>query len=261
VLAVAAVAAGAVVVTALADRTPERKAATATDREPPEAATLPEAPAPAFSVPRPRRLHADEERSLFAPLRHSTIARARPDPAAPVVARLSTRTPEGTSSIVLALERKRSAGRLWIRVRLPVLPNNSTGWVRRSALGGYGVVSTRLVVDHASLTASLYRDRRLVFQAPVGVGSARWPTPTGEFFIRNKLTRFESPFYGPLAFGTSARSAVLTDWPAGGFVGIHGTNRPDLLPGRVSHGCIRMRNEDILRLGELMPVGTPLTIR
>ena len=46
----------------------------------------------------------------------------------------------------------------------------------------------------------------------------------------------------------------------GGFVGIHGTDRPELLPGRVSHGCIRMRNPDILRLGRLMPVGTPVTI-
>jgi lipoprotein-anchoring transpeptidase ErfK/SrfK len=75
------------------------------------------------------------------------------------------------------------------------------------------------------------------------------------------LTRYRSPFYGPLAFGTSARSSVLTDWPGGGFIGIHGTNAPELLPGRVSHGCIRLRNEDILQLGRLMPVGTPVTIR
>jgi lipoprotein-anchoring transpeptidase ErfK/SrfK len=71
----------------------------------------------------------------------------------------------------------------------------------------------------------------------------------------------QCPHYGPLAFGTSARSAVLTDWPAGGFIGIHGTKEPERLPGRVSHGCIRLRNADILRLGRLMPVGTPLTIR
>lgn len=55
--------------------------------------------------------------------------------------------------------------------------------------------------------------------------------------------------YGPLAFGISARSAVLTDWPAGGFVGIHGTDRPDLLPGRVSHGCIRMASRALLEWG------------
>ena len=83
----------------------------------------------------------------------------------------------------------------------------------------------------------------------------------GRFYIRNRLTRYRSPSYGPLAFGTSARSETLTDWPAGGYVGIHGTDRPGLLPGRVSHGCIRMRNRDIVALGRLMAVGTPVTIR
>ena len=44
------------------------------------------------------------------------------------------------------------------------------------------------------------------------------------------------------------------------FIGIHGTDRPELIPGRISHGCIRMRNADILALAKLMPIGTPLTI-
>jgi hypothetical protein len=261
VLAVAAAAAGAVGVAALAVSTPGDAGTTDVPRASDGGPTLPKAPSPAFSVPKPQPLASDEERSLFAPLRRATVARSRPAWDAPVVARLSTRTPEGTSSIVLVLERRKLAGRLWIRVRLPVLPNGTTGWVVRSALGGYGLVRTRLVVDLASLTARLFRGRRVVFEAPVGVGAPRWPTPTGEFLIRNKLTRFESPFYGPIAFGTSARSAVLTDWPAGGFIGIHGTNRPELLPGRISHGCIRMRNEHILQLEKLMPVGTPLTIQ
>ena len=99
-----------------------------------------------------------------------------------------------------------------------------------------------------------------MLRAPVGVGLSQWPTPRGRFYVRNKLVRYRSDFYGPLAFGTSARSAVLTDWPGGGFVGIHGTNQPELIPGRVSHGCIRMRNRDIERLGRLLPVGTPITI-
>jgi lipoprotein-anchoring transpeptidase ErfK/SrfK len=97
-------------------------------------------------------------------------------------------------------------------------------------------------------------------RADIGVGLDQWPTPRGRFYIRNKLVRYRSEFYGPLAFGTSARSAVLTDWPGGGFIGIHGTNQPELLPGRVSHGCIRMRNADIVRLGRLMPVGTPMEV-
>ena len=41
---------------------------------------------------------------------------------------------------------------------------------------------------------------------------------------------------------------------------MHGTSQPGLLPGRVSHGCVRMKNADILKLEKLMDVGTPVTI-
>jgi len=177
------------------------------------------------------------------------------------VALLGTRTAEGTGNVVLVLGRgEDSAGRLWARVRLPVLPNGTTGWVPRDSLSGYHVVHTHLVVELERLAATLFADGRVVFRARIGAGKPGSPTPRGQFYIRDRLRRFASPFYGPVAFGTSARSSVLTDWPAGGFIGIHGTDRPGLLPGRVSHGCIRMRNADIQRLARLMPVGTPLTI-
>ena len=222
---------------------------------------LPASPDPALNVPAPAPLEPGST-STWAPLRRAVLARDRPRPNAKVVARLETHTPEETSNIVVILGRRRDAsGRLWLHVRLPVLPNDLTGWIPRDALGGYSVVQTRLVVDLDRLTATLLRDRRPIFSARIGVGQQAWPTPRGQFYIRNRLTSYESPFYGPLAFGTSARSAVLTDWPAGGFVGIHGTNQPELLPGRVSHGCIRMRNDDIVELGRLMPIGTPVTIR
>jgi hypothetical protein len=175
---------------------------------------------------------------------------------------VETQTPERTANAVLVLGSAVGRdGRLWVHVRLPVLPNNSTGWLPRAALGPYTFVRTRLVVDLERLTLTLLSDGRPIFRAPVGVGTPSSPTPTGQFYIRNKLIRYRSPFYGPIAFGTSARSRFLTDWPAGGFIGIHGTSEPELLPGRVSHGCIRMRNADILALARLLPVGTPLTIR
>jgi lipoprotein-anchoring transpeptidase ErfK/SrfK len=177
------------------------------------------------------------------------------------VAVLSTRTPEDTTNLVLVLRTARRASEEWVDVRLPILPNNSTGWVPRSALGGYHFVSTHLIVDLRRLRATLLRDGVPIFRASVGVGRPQWPTPRGEFYVRDKLSNYGGPAYGPVAFGTSARSSVLTDWPNGGFVGIHGTDAPQLLPGRVSHGCIRLRNRDILRLARLMPVGTPLTIR
>jgi hypothetical protein len=217
---------------------------------------------PGFQVGDPIPLGSGRHESRWAKVHVATVARAAPRLGARVVARLSARTPEGTTNLVLALSRIEDArGRLWVRVRLPVLPAGTTGWVRREALGGYGVVTTRLVVDRRTLRATLFRKGRAVFRAAVGIGTADAPTPRGEFYVRNQLTNYRSPFYGPVAFGTSARSPTLTDWPAGGFVGIHGTNQPSLIPGRVSHGCIRLRNADILRLARLMPVGTPLTIR
>jgi len=51
------------------------------------------------------------------------------------------------------------------------------------------------------------------------------------------------------AFGTNGYSPTLTDWPGGGVVGIHGTNQPRILPGRVSKGyvCIENRRIEALR--------------
>jgi lipoprotein-anchoring transpeptidase ErfK/SrfK len=39
------------------------------------------------------------------------------------------------------------------------------------------------------------------------------------------------------------------------------TSRPGLIPGRPSHGCIRMHNRAIERLYALTPVGTPVRIK
>jgi hypothetical protein len=223
---------------------------------------VPRPAAPAFEVPAPVPLRSLRRAAQSATVLRSTLVRAWPDPASRVVATLAKRTPEGTSNLVLVLDRARGPrGRLWVRVRLPVLPNNSTGWVRRDVLGVYSVVRTRLRIDLGRLRATLFRGGRPVFRARIGVGRPESPTPRGWFYIRSRLVRYRSSFYGPLAFGTSARSTALTEWPGGGFIGIHGTSRPELLPGRVSHGCIRMRNADIVRLGRLMPVGTPVTIQ
>ena len=227
----------------------------------PVAAGVPQPVAPAFTPGHPEPLRAAPYRSSYAPVRVAAVARSAPHPGARVVARVDATTPEDTTNIVLVLGRRADrSGRLWVKVRLATLPNSRTGWLPRSTLGGYGSVDTRLVVDLRRLTATLMRRGRPIFRARVGVGRPQWPTPRGEFYVRNRLTKFAGPTYGPLAFGTSARSTHLTDWPDGGFIGIHGTDEPQLLPGRVSHGCIRMRNADILRLARLMPIGTPLTI-
>lgn len=196
----------------------------------------------------------------YAFVMRRVVARSDPDWSAPPVARLKRLTPERTTNLVLALDGRRAPGAIWIRVRLPVLPNNTTGWVPRSALSDWKVLRTQVVVDRRALRLTLFRRGRPVFSVPVAIGRPQWPTPPGEFYVRNMLYDFHDPFYGPIAYGMNARSPVLTEWPGGGFVGIHGTNKPQLIPGRVSHGCIRLRNRDIVRLSKLMPVGTPVTV-
>jgi hypothetical protein len=223
--------------------------------------SLPPPPPSALAFARPKPLASDAHLARWAPVDAAATARRAPDPRAPPVARINTRTPEHTRNIVQLLGRARErSGQLWVHVRLAILPNGATGWVPRRALGGYVFVHTRLVIDRRRLQAVLFRDGRAILRAKVGIGNRAWPTPRGQFYVRNRLTSYQSPTYGPLAFGLSARSPVLTDWPAGGYVGIHGTDQPELLPGRVSHGCIRMANRSILRLGRLMPVGTPVSV-
>jgi hypothetical protein len=227
------------------------------------------APSPAFAggsrAPREvERLDRPGVRSYHAFADHQAQVRARPSTTARPVTRLKLRTEDGTDELLLVLARTTDAdGRVWLQVRLPIRPNSTTGWVPETALGALQALRTWLRIDVRRLRATLIKDGRVVFRAQVGVGQAQWPTPRGEFYIRSKLTGYggAGSFYGPVAFGTSARSDVLTDWPGGGIVGIHGTSLPALIPGRISHGCVRLRNRDVLRLARLMPVGTPLTIR
>lgn len=211
--------------------------------------------------PRSTKL-TDDKVAHWAVLMRRTVVRAKPGLASRVMTTLPAGTTDGTQNDVLVLSRIDISPRSsWYRVRLPILPNNSTGFVRKRDLSPLFTVHTHLYINRGATSATLKRDGKVVFKTRVGVGKSYWPTPRGEFYVRDKLTNFNNPFYGPLAFGISARSAVLTDWPGGGYVGIHGTNQPQLIPGHISHGCIRLRNAAILALGRLMPVGTPVTIR
>jgi hypothetical protein len=191
-----------------------------------------------------------------------TLVRRGPSRRSRAFSLLRTVTPEYFPNLVQLLRvTKFRNGQTWVQVRLAILPNSTTGWVPRRALGRYQRVRTRLFISRSGLRATLYRRGRKVFSAPIGIGQSRWPTPRGDFYTREVLSGYNMPVYGPIAIGISARSPVLTDWPGGGFIGIHGTNQPGILPGRVSHGCIRMRNASIVRLNRLMPLGTPVQVR
>jgi lipoprotein-anchoring transpeptidase ErfK/SrfK len=143
---------------------------------------------------------------------------------------------------------------------VPGRPNGRTGWVVRGSLARFHITHTHLRVNRHTLRAVLYRDGRPIWRSRIGVGTPSTPTPSGHYIVRERFRIAKrGGIYGPYAFGTSAYS-VLSDWPRGGVVGIHGTNATGLIPGRPSHGCVRLRNTSILRLAKLMPVGTTVRI-
>ena len=184
--------------------------------------------------------------------------RTRPDGDARTVARLRWRTEDGPPEVYLVLGSRKVGSQVWLRIRIPGRPNGRRGWVPRSALGPLNVVRTSLRVDRATLRATLRRDGKVIWTSRVGVGAPSTPTPAGRFWIRERMKAMGG-VYGPYAFGTSAYS-VLSEWPGGGVIGIHGTNEPAKIPGRPSHGCVRLPNAKIARPAKLMPIGTPVRI-
>jgi lipoprotein-anchoring transpeptidase ErfK/SrfK len=189
------------------------------------------------------------------------VVRSAPAPKATAVRVLREFRPDHRPQLVLALEaRTGSGGALWYRLSLPGRPNGGRGWVPASALR-LRQVANRIVVRRGARKLEVRRiaDGRVLLRAPVAVGAPSAPTPLGRGFYVQWRYAPGDPFYGPLALETSAYASI-TDWPGGGVVGIHGTSLPSLIGQAVSHGCIRMQNEDVVRLGRLAPPGTPIDI-
>ena len=186
---------------------------------------------------------------------------SRPDKSARKVTRMKLLTADQfPQPYVVLADWIDARGARWLKVRLPMRPNGRTGWVTEGSMGDLSTVHTQLVVNRKTLRVTLYKNGQQIFQAPVGVGKASTQTPAGSFWVTEKFHVRGAPVYGTRAIGTSAFAPHLTDWPGGGVVGMHGTNQPGLVPGRPSHGCIRLRNADINRLYRLVSTGTPIQI-
>jgi hypothetical protein len=149
----------------------------------------------------------------------------------------------------------------WLRVLLPTRPNGSTGWVRRDDVE-LRHVDEAIEVDLSARTLRLLVDGRVVVTTPVAIGTADNPTPTGRFYVVDKLaTGDPDHVYGPIALGLSGHSLELNEFAGGdGQIGIHGTNDPATIGQAVSHGCIRVGNDVILQLADLVPLGAPVVI-
>ncbi len=149
-------------------------------------------------------------------------------------------------------------GQTWFRVLLPIRPNGRSGWVRAPDVV---VVERRhrIEVDLSERSLRHYVGERLVHRFRVGVGTPRHPTPTGTFYVVVRVRYPSGGPYGLLALGLSGFSPVLGSWPGGGRLAIHGTADVTDLGRRVSHGCVRVLNRQVLQLARV-PLGTPVMI-
>jgi hypothetical protein len=165
---------------------------------------------------------------------------------------------------VLALSqlKNRKTGKpAWYRISIPGRPNGRSGWVRAASVE-LRPVHKRLVIYRGARKFEFWDGNELVRTGKVAVGKRGAETPTGLFYVTWKFDPRIDPSWsilGNYAFETSAYSK-LSDWPGGGIVGVHGTPWPELLGQAVSHGCVRLRNDNIEFLRSRVPLGTPVKI-
>ena len=123
-----------------------------------------------------------------------------------------------------------------------------------------------VLVDISQYKLFLRSGDVVIKRYPVGTGKPETPTPTGEFKVTDRLPN--PVWYSTLPSG--AKEAIQPDDPRNelgtrwiGFkpaYGIHGTIEPESMGKAVSNGCVRMTNEDVEELYDLMVAGTPVKI-
>ena len=127
--------------------------------------------------------------------------------------------------------------------------------------------NSRLVVDLSDRRSYVYRDERLIASYPVAIGKEGWQTPTGSFKV---LQMRKNPVWRHPLTGEVVRRGVnnplgsrwIGFWSDGrSQIGFHGTNDQQLVGQAVSHGCLRMENQDIEKIYEKVAVGTPVIVR
>jgi lipoprotein-anchoring transpeptidase ErfK/SrfK len=150
------------------------------------------------------------------------------------------------------------AGERWYRVLLGTEPNESTGWVRGSDVRTR-LVADRIEVDLSGRVLRHWRDGELIHRFKVGIGKPGTPTTPGEFFVWARFPSDPASAYGSYLLGLSGFSEVLTEWPGGGRMAIHGTDDPSDAGRQVSFGCARVANHQMLKLRDV-PMGTPVSI-
>ncbi len=150
----------------------------------------------------------------------------------------------------------------WLEVLLPVRPNDGTGWIRPDDVELY-VVEGHITIDLSDRELNYIVNGETVLTSTVAVGKPHYPTPTGHFFVTDSVAVSSAGGpWGPHALGLSARSETITEFNGGdGIIGIHGTNNPSSIGKAASLGCVRLPNDLITELFNMVPIGTTVEIR
>lgn len=196
--------------------------------------------------------------TFAARLATETVVHAEPAHESSVIHHVPATTEFGSATTLLILETGDDG---WIRVALPVRPNGSSGWIRSEEVD-IRTTDIRVEITLAGTHLSVYDGDSPLLETDVAVGSPENPTPQGRFFVTD-LIENENPHgaYGPFAIGLSAHSDTLSEFGGGdGQIGIHGTNQPSSIGNAVSHGCVRVPNDVVSTLVEVLPLGTPVLV-
>lgn len=190
------------------------------------------------------------------------VAYGSPDPGSDAVpvATLPNPTREGYPLVLSVLERSDDGE--WLHVRLPMRPNDTTGWVRAGDVRTWEVPN-RIEVNLTTHRLTIYDGDSdvVLFDTDVATGRPHTPTPTGDFYIDIVNPLGHHRVYGWGQLSVSGFSDVLERFAGGiGQIAIHGWNDDSVMGSAASNGCVRMRNVDVARVAELAPLGTPVRI-
>ncbi len=139
-------------------------------------------------------------------------------------------------------------------------PNGTEAWIR---VEDAYVTSHRYraQVDLNARAVSVWDGEDLVVETAAVIGKDTTPTPLGRFYVNDLIEKWAGSAYGPYILSLSGFSEALETFGGGiPVIAIHGTNRPELLGGAHSNGCIRIPNEIISVLADTVPMGTPVDI-
>jgi len=150
----------------------------------------------------------------------------------------------------------------WLIVQAPTRPHNQFVWVRRNDFD-FGHTSMRIEIDLANGGGlTLYDAGAQMLFSEIVHGRDGRPTPTHLTYVERGIRGVSvSPAYGTAILSMASYSEALSTF-GGGIPSnfLHGTNQPQLMGQRVSSGEIRVPNEILDELIEVISPGTPVLL-